>query len=216
MLAIPRQRWLALLISLLLVALLTALIIVLQNASLVKKDEVVVRQVEVAAPPPPPPPPPASQRVQVKSLSLELGASGDGAAIAVGELSLDDGIDLAKIEPPPVNDSAAQYLQDSLQMAWDDLFAMADLDERPRLLTSLAIRFPKALQRRGVKTVVAEVEVIINSDGKVVLKSIRHSSHPEINTVITQLMARARFTAPRKDGVAVRASFNWPLEFNDT
>ena len=209
------RRGLAVAVSALLIALLTGLVVLLQTATLTKEETVVVREVTLAPPPPPPPPTPPLQQAQPQSLSLELGTTGQGAAVTMGELNLDIGMDFTKIEPPPVADTATQFLQDSLSMAFDDLFALNELDRRPRLLTDLTIQFPKALRRKGVRRVEVEAEVIIDTDGKVVLKAIRHASHPEIKVVFKKLMARARFTAPRKDGVPVRASFNWPLEFND-
>ncbi|MFA7555647.1 MAG: TonB family protein [Spongiibacteraceae bacterium] len=212
-----QPRWLSLGASGSLIALLMAVLLYLQNQDLIKPDGYTVREVKLSALAPPPPPPPSVQKTTNNTAAkISITTSGSGAAIELGELHLSDELTLTDITPPPlVPFDNSQFLTDSLNLAWSDVFSLDDLDERPRLLTKLNIRYPKALSNRGIHTTEVQLEVLIDSNGQASLKRILHSSHTEINPLIADVIQRTRFTPPKKDGVAVRASFNWPLEFSD-
>lgn len=173
-----------------------------------------VRTVEMAAPPPPPPPAMEPPKQQQTAASMQLNIAGEGVTIAFSEPQIGKDLELSELPEVDLLDQTHAML-DSLQMDWH-AFGLSDLDEVPRLLTQLSIDFPRALKRQGVKLAEIELDVMIDEQGKVVLREIIHNEHEELVPTIQNLVKRARFTVPKKDGVAVRASFYWPLEFADT
>ena len=100
-----------------------------------------------------------------------------------------------------------------LQPDWNAV-GLEQLDSPPRLLGKLKIDYPNSLVRKGIDSVNIEVDVMIDETGKVVLRQILGSPPAEIVEPLKTLINRARFTAPTKDGTAVRAAFIWPLEFS--
>ncbi len=212
---IPRIRYFSIAGSTIVIALLVSLVVMLQKGGGLMPEQLTVREVELAALPPPPPPPPSPQRVdQLPQISVSQG--GSGAAVNLGEMHLGEVLVVEDIDPPPLPINNANMLHDSLQLSWDEVFSLADLDERPRLLTKLNIQYPKRLSKQGIHRAEARVAVIIDTDGRAILKEILHCSHEEMRSLVVDLIKRARFTAPKKDGQLVRASFTWPLEFNDS
>ena len=195
---------------------ITALAIIaslINSAHPEKAKKIIVRQIAVSMPPPPPPPEAKSlQKPQIPK--IRVSRTGGGPAIEIGDLSLTLEVKNAR-KPPPVKQHDMMTLTNQLNFDWSDVFSLSELDETPRLLSRLAIHFPNELKRRGITKTQARVSVMIDIDGKVLLRNIDYSSHPELNDAIRKLVKQARFTAPKKNGVAVRASFIWPLEFDD-
>lgn len=169
-----------------------------------------VREI-AAAPPPPPPPPPAPQQPQqddVISLDIDVGEAGQALAITVARAKVDD------ISVEPVLESPSF---DATNWAFDwqqnlKTFGLGDLDTIPRLLTAPRLKFPDSLYRRGVSQARAKLHVLIDEQGRVVLKSIKYLQYPELKQGVLRAVRMARFTAPRKDGQPARAEFIWPVE----
>ncbi len=211
-----RSRWLSVVASSVLITSLLTIVIIVQNSSQPTADKISIREVKLAVLPPPPPPPKQITKPQQHSPKISLNHSGTGATIELGKLHLSDNMDIAEIAPPPLSMSEASLLHNSLELSWDEVFSLNDLDERPRLLSKLDIHYPSTLSQRGIHSVQAKVEVVIDTDGQVILKNILHCPHKEMNAIIAHVVKQARFTTPQKDGLPVRASFRWPLEFSDT
>lgn len=174
-----------------------------------------IRTLSVALPPPPPPPPVQKQTQLVDAApSLNLSHSGTGVVMQIQTPQLE--VTLAEPALPEVQlQSEQSSLLDHLNFDWS-AFGLSDLDETPRLLTSLKITFPDQLKRKGVRIAEVELDVMIDEHGSVLLRRVIHNEHPELERAIKLLVQKARFSVPKKDGVAVRAAFNWPVEFADS
>ena len=178
------------------------------------QTEVTIREVTLAAPSPDPPP--HVQRSHVKPIpspNLQLDVASQGAQMQLSPTPLD--WDLTKLKLPEVKvDNQHASMLSSLDFSWQ-AFGLSELDERPRLLTKLTTQFPESLKRRGIKKVDVQLSVMIDERGAVLLKHINHNPYPELTKSIKKLVRQARFSIPKKDGVAVRTAFNWPVEFAD-
>ena len=178
------------------------------------QTEVTIREVTLAAPPPDPPP--QVQRSHVKPIpspNLQLDVASQGAQMQLSPTPLD--WDLTKLKLPEVKvDNQHASMLSSLDFSWQ-AFGLSELDERPRLLTKLTTQFPESLKRRGIKKVDVQLSVMIDERGAVLLKHINHNPYPELTKSIKKLVRQARFSIPKKDGIAVRTTFNWPVEFAD-
>jgi outer membrane biosynthesis protein TonB len=206
-----------LLAPLLALGLMTLLIVLADSvfdSQYATQTELTIREVTLAAPPPDPPP--QVQRSHVKPIpspNLQLDVASQGAQMQLSPTPLD--WDLTKLKLPEVKvDNQHASMLSSLDFSWQ-AFGLSDLDERPRLLTKLTTQFPESLKRRGIKKVDVQLSVMIDERGAVLLKHINHNPYPELTKSIKKLVRQARFSIPKKDGVAVRTAFNWPVEFAD-
>ena len=211
------RRFKMLLAPLLALGLMTLLIVLADSvfdSQYATQNELTIREVILAAPPPDPPP--QVQRSHVKPIpspNLQLDVASQGAQMQLSPTPLD--WDLTKLKLPEVKvDNQHASMLSSLDFSWQ-AFGLSDLDERPRLLTKLTTQFPESLKRRGIKKVDVQLSVMIDERGAVLLKHINHNPYPELTKSIKKLVRQARFSIPKKDGVAVRTTFNWPVEFAD-
>lgn len=199
---------------LLTVGLLSFLIIV-SESDLLKPASTTIREVKFALPPPPPPPPPTHAEQPAETPSLDISIGGDGPSLKTSKMILVAEVDVAELEPPEPKAMTPDW-DSLLQPNWDAV-GLDELDTPPRMITNasnLKINYPTSLVRQGINTVELELDVMIDETGKVFLRQILGSPPPEIISPVKKIIERARFTAPLKDGVAVRASFIWPLEFS--
>lgn len=205
---------LAPLLALGLMTLLIALADSVFDSQYATQAELTIREVTLAAPPPDPSP--QVQRSHVKPIpspNLQLDVVSQGAQMQLSPTPLD--WDLTKLKLPEVKvDNQHASMLSSLDFSWQ-AFGLSELDERPRLLTKLTTQFPESLKRRGIKKVDVQLSVMIDERGAVLLKHINHNPYPELTKSIKKLVLQARFSIPKKDGVAVRTTFNWPVEFAD-
>jgi len=207
-----RHRLLSFIVALALISLILASALLFRQKLAAPEENVVIRQVALATALPPPPPPPLSQsQQQDMPANLDLSVDGVGPTLVFEQVQLQRTAELAQLQPP-VDAALSNNLLQQLNVDWS-AFGLSELDEKPRLLTNLKVNFPKTLARRGITQVEVELDVLIDETGEVILRRIVHNQHPEMIAVIEQLLQKARFTAPKKDGIAVRASFTWPLEF---
>lgn len=86
--------------------------------------------------------------------------------------------------------------------------SLGDLDQNPRLLRLGRFRWPRGLRSNQVKVV---VEVELNEKGRVRLLKVKSLSDEAIRSVIPSIVNGSRYTAPKRDGIAVKLNFNWPL-----
>jgi len=171
--------------------------------------EVLVRQVHVASLPPPPPPPPPQQTVQVEQ-TLSLSLEGDGAAMDASLVEVER--PELMLTPPPMTVQMNVDFSDALNIDWQ-AFGLDDLDSVPSLLTRAKTKYPRALVKQGILQITVKLDVFIDEQGKPTLIAIRGKHHKELSNAINELVKRARFTPPTKDGQSVAARFVWPVEF---
>ena len=89
--------------------------------------------------------------------------------------------------------------------------SIGDLDSRPRLLNRPSTRYPSALLRRGIRSGNVVLEVTISTNGRVKVRNVLSSTHPELTKMATSFASRARFSIPKKDGKPVEAIYRWPM-----
>jgi hypothetical protein len=211
------RKFQVLLAPLFALGLITLLIVLADSVFDSQQDshtELTIREVTLAAAPPPSPPQIQRSHVkQIQSPNLQLEAAGQGAQMQLSAKPLD--LDLVKLKLPEVKvDNQRTSMLSSLDFSWQ-AFGLSELDELPRLLTKLSPLFPESLKRRGIKKVDVQLMVMIDERGGVLLKRINLNPYPELTKSIKRLVSQARFSIPKKNGVAVRTSFNWPVEFVD-
>lgn len=202
-------------LALIMVLVLASAALFLLQESANPEKQVKVRKVALAMPPPPPPPP-AQKTVEqpATEASINLNIDGQGVAVPFEQVSLAQDLQTTKL-PEVQLDSAQANLLDNLNVDWQ-AFGLAELDGSPRLLNQLRMTFPQSLTRRGIVTADVELDVMIDEQGKVLLRRIIANPHPELRNVIENLVRQARFSIPKKDGQPVRAIFSWPLELADS
>jgi outer membrane biosynthesis protein TonB len=172
-----------------------------------KNKTIDVREISVSSPPPPPPPPRVEQPQVENTISVVVPGAGPEISLA----KVQPRIEWEKPDITPI-DTQQTSLQ-TLDINWD-AFELDDLDGNPTLLTSLRIKFPKSLSRRGISKVLVKLRILIDERGKVTLIDIKHNPHPELVAEIERLVRNSRFTAPKKNDQPVRVKFIWPIEIS--
>ena len=185
-------------------------------------DELALRpppplEIQLTPPPPPPPPPLSLPRleIEIEDISQPLVATLDpqidltmkNVEFELESIPVDqpdvlavktpvDAIPSPKILPKPVIRGPV---------------SIGDLDSRPRLLNRPSTRYPSALLRRGIRSGNVVLEVTISTNGRVKVRNVLSSSHPELTKMATSFASRARFSIPKKDGKPVEAIYRWPM-----
>lgn len=167
--------------------------------------------------PPPPPPPPSLPRLemQIESIAPPIVATLDpriDLTMRNTEFELDFIPDaelapLAVTAPVAVKPSLKTVPKPQVQGP----VSIGDLDSRPRLLNRPSTRYPSALLRRGIRSGTVILEVSISKSGRVKVRRVISSSHPELTKMASSFASRARFSVPKKDGKSVEALYRWPM-----
>ena len=167
--------------------------------------------------PPPPPPPPSLPRLemQIESIAPPIVATLDpriDLTMRNTEFELDF---IPDAEPAPLPVTATVAVKPSLKTVpkpqVQGPVSIGDLDSRPRLLNRPSTRYPSALLRRGIRSGTVILEVSISMSGRVKVRRVISSSHPELTKMASSFASRARFSAPKKDGKSVEALYRWPM-----
>ena len=90
-------------------------------------------------------------------------------------------------------------------------YSASELDGRPRLLRHGSTPFPSSLSRQGVTRGTVTLEVELSERGSVKVRRVVSSTHPELISGAKRVAAGSRFTAPKKNGRAVKAIMHWPI-----
>ena len=91
------------------------------------------------------------------------------------------------------------------------LFSSKELDSQPKLLNRPSATFPKSQLDQGVTEGKATLEVVISPSGKVTVRRVLESSHPDFARMARSFATRAKFSPPKKEGRSVSSVFKWPL-----
>jgi len=196
------------------ITLLMLALLFFQKINFTKPKTTVIRQISIASSSPPPPPPPVQEAPTENVPTINLSANGSGPTMKFTKVKLDSLMEFSDI--PPLDKTAmTNNLLDNLSVDWQ-AFGLEDLDDLPRLLSNLRIKYPEKLARRGINSISVELDVLIDESGKVILRKIVRNPYPEFEPIILKLLKKSRFTTPKKNGVSVRAAFNWPMEFSNS
>ena len=177
-----------------------------------KTDLELVSVDAVEAPPPPPvveekkeepppedaPPPELTENTQPLDLSqLEL-ALNPGMGDGVGG---DFAVKLA------VNGSGTDAAQAS-----EDIFALADLDQAPRVILQPAPQYPPEMKKKKLQGTVY-ILFIVDKDGRVTEPKVQKSDNPAFDTAALNAVKRWRFEAGKKNGQPVPFRMRVPITF---
>ena len=170
----------------------------------------------VDPPPPPPPPPLPKLEVQLERVAPPLRATLDQQV----DLTMQSSPFELEVDPPPVPVVAASPAAPAPRPttrpspprpAVRTSFTAGELDAKPRLVNRPAANYPTALLRQGVRQGKVVLEVSISTSGRVSVRRVIASSHPEFSKMARSFASKARFTVPKKDGRPVTAIYQWPL-----
>ena len=180
---------------------------ILGQLSMKTRDVVVMEAGEAPPPPPPeelPPPPEKKEKIEKPeveeppppmTLSQMEMALNPGSGDATGDFGFgdfDQGIDI---------------------MADMEIFNIDDLDEIPRMVRSPFWSWPRYALGQIKEDVRAKALIFINPDGRVELRRLQGLQYKMLTEDITKWVEEVRFTAPKRNGKAVRAQYLFPLEF---
>lgn len=183
-----------------------------QLAEHIVEDKIIVREVALVALPPPPPPS-VSQTESAKPLP-SLVVQGAGVAIQAVEINIDSSLDLVSPDTPSIKINTPKWQPMSVNF---DTFSLEQLDKAPILLTKVKTKVSKKLSRKlhleGVDRFVVKLDIFIDETGRVSLVDIVQNPYPEMISKISNIVKNTRFSPPKKEGVAVRTRFIWPIGF---
>lgn len=194
--------WLALLGAIVLTLLLFAIIPLTQYLQSNQEKVLEIREVvsidppPPVAPPPPEEPPPPTEQAPTPKLEQVV----QDIPINQLELSLDAGFgDAIAMGVPSASFSIKSDLVDDIKK----LFTFDDIDERPRIISSVATQFPRSLIRRRIYEGKVVMLIEIDTKGTPRLLRIISSTQPELEAVARQTIKRTKFTVSKRNGVPV-------------
>ena len=152
-----------------------------------------------AAEEPPPELEPEVQPLDLQQLELALnpGTGGDGEAV-FGGLQ-------ARI--------AGQLEQSKGEAGLEEVFSLADLDQRPRAIFQTPPRYPAELRRRGVAGTVTVV-FTVDATGRVVAPKVERATDPAFESPALEAVRQWRFDPGTRKGQPVQFRMRVPITFN--
>ena len=172
---------------------------------------------EIQSTPPPPPPPPSLPRleIEIENISQPLVATLD-PQIDLTMKNVEFELESIPIDQPdvlavktPINRIPSPKILPKPVIRGP--VSIGDFDSRPRLLNRPSTRYPSALLRRGIRSGNVVLEVTISTNGRVKVRNVLSSTHPELTKMATSFASRARFSIPKKDGKPVEAIYRWSM-----
>lgn len=110
-------------------------------------------------------------------------------------------------------DADARRVLASLRRGNSGFAAATELDERPRAVRQDSPAYPRALKDDGL-TGQAEIEFVIDRDGRVLFPRIVSASHEDFGWAAATAVAQWKFQPPQKDGKQVDAIMRVPVLFD--
>jgi TonB family protein len=90
-------------------------------------------------------------------------------------------------------------------------YRVAELDGSPRLIHHPSVSFPTGLASQGVRAGTVTLEVELNESGRVSVRRVLSSTHPELVSPARYVAQGSRYTPPKRNGMAVKATMRWPI-----
>lgn len=109
-------------------------------------------------------------------------------------------------------DPEAKRVLAELRKHKPSILSSTELDERPKVIQQVSPAYPRALKDDGM-TGQAEIEFIIDRDGRVLFPRIVSASHEDFGWAAATAVAQWRFQPPQKDGQNVEAKMSIPILF---
>lgn len=178
-------------------------------------EQVIVRKIDVGLPPPPPPPPPEPRHVPEAmdpTVSINLAGDHGGPAVAFSARPKLANVTIDKM-PDKLDDYAMDINADLTRGVRS--FKVEQLDEIPTIVSSRRSRIPRELRRQGIRSVEAQVDIIIDTRGAAHIRRIVDAGYPEMVPVITEHVDAIEFTIPKKDGQPVNGEYLFTIRFKE-
>lgn len=109
-------------------------------------------------------------------------------------------------------DPEARRVLGELRAHYPAILNSSDLDERPKVIEETPPAYPRALKDAGL-TGQAEIEFIIDRDGRVLFPRIVSASHEAFGWAAATAVAQWKFQPPQKAGHRVEAKMSLPIVF---
>ncbi len=109
-------------------------------------------------------------------------------------------------------DPEARRVLAELRKAKPSIPNTLDLDEKPKVLAQVSPVYPRALKDDGL-TGQAEIEFVIDRDGRVLFPRIISASHEDFGWAAATAISQWRFQPPRRGGQVVAARMTVPVLF---
>lgn len=91
------------------------------------------------------------------------------------------------------------------------IYNSSELDGNPRLIRHGSATFPSSLSRKGITSGTIVLEVELSTSGSVKIRRVVSATHQDLVSAARRVASGARFTAPKKNGKAVKAIMRWPI-----
>jgi len=121
--------------------------------------------------------------------------------------------DRAFFSPESALDPVARTVLSELRKSSPAIFAASDLDERPRGVAQRSAVYPRSMKTDGT-TGQAEIEFIIDRDGRVLFPRIVSASHEDFGWAAATAVAQWKFNPPLRNGQRVEARMSIPVMFD--
>lgn len=96
--------------------------------------------------------------------------------------------------------------------AVDEIFSLADLDQKPRVMYQPAPQYPPELRRKKAEGTVYVI-FMVNEQGRVVEPRVQKSSHPAFEKPALEAVRKWKFDPGRRGGKPVRFRMRVPITF---
>lgn len=199
----------------------------------VVEGEIEIREVEIAAlpePPPPPPEDPPPENPPPPPALAEISDVPDPTRVPLPKaevpLDLETPVDtfFTDLEPVPLPQPVVSRPAPRVAAPKPTTrprpapppvakshYSIGELDSKPRLLRHGSAVFPPSLAGRGVTSGTVNFEVELSATGRVTVRRVISSSHPELVEPARRVARSAAFTPPTRNGQRVKAIMRWPI-----
>ena len=189
----------------------------LESITSTAQTDMIVQGVNTALPPPPPPPP-VEERKQEEKVEDEpppppkLAEEAPPLDLSQLELALNPGTGgggVADFEVRlPVSGSAAS---DSEGAEVEQLFSMADLDQKPRVIYQASPQSTAQLQKLAPATVT--IVFVVDQRGRVENPIVQGSTNPAFDAAAIAAVKQWKFEPGKRNGEPVRFRMRVPITF---
>lgn len=187
---------------------------ILQTISDRDRADMEVREFDVANIPPPPPPPPEPEPEEQEEEPPPPDIQPQAAPLDLAQLELAlnpnlGGAGMGDFGVNIVNELASEGASDSL----DQVFSLADLDQKPRLIFQRPPRYPPDLRRKGRGGTVTMV-FTVDESGRVQNPKVEKSTDPAFDKPALDAVRQWRFEPGSRGGQKVSFKMRIPITFN--
>jgi TonB family protein len=115
--------------------------------------------------------------------------------------------------PEATLDPVARNVLSELRKPQPAIYTVADLDDRPKAVAQRSAVYPRSMKTDGL-TGQAEIEFIVDRDGRVLFPRIVSSSHEDFGWAAATAVAQWKFNPPMRNGQRVDMRMTVPVIFD--